>query len=141
MTRSKSGPTIALLPENVEIPPDIDDLASFRTWAHSESFPETGRIDWIAGRIEVDMTPEDLYTHGSPKTAIVAVLSQAIYVPQKGLVFIDSARISSDVANLSAEPDIVVILAKSLESGGVRLIPKASGKPERYVEIEHEEPL
>ena len=82
------------------------------------------------------MTPEDLYTHGSPKTAIVAVLSQEIYVPQKGLVFIDSARISSDAANLSAEPDIVVILAKSLESGCVRLIPKASGAPERYVEIE-----
>lgn len=136
MTRSKNGPTIALLPEDLEIPPGIDDLASFRAWAHSASFPEAGRIDWISGRIEVDMTPEDLYTHGSPKTAIVAVLSQEIYVPRKGLVFTDSARVSSTTADLSAEPDIVVVLEETLESGRVRLVPKASGAPGRYAEIE-----
>lgn len=136
MTQSKVGPTIALLPDDVEIPPGIDDLASFRTWAHSESFPQLGRIDWIAGRIEVDMSPEDLYTHGSPKTAIATVLSQEIYVPQKGLVFIDATRISSSIADLSVEPDVVVLLERTLESGKARLIQKASAAPDRYVEIE-----
>ena len=136
MTQSKKGPTIALFPEDIEIPPGIDGLGSFRAWAHSESFPPSGRIDWIAGRLEVDMTPEDLYTHGSPKTAIATVLSQEIYVPQKGLVFIDTTRISSPTADLSAKPDILVVLAKTLESGHAHLVPKASGAPDRFVEIE-----
>ncbi|HEY2739241.1 MAG TPA: hypothetical protein VGK45_12620 [Thermoanaerobaculia bacterium] len=49
-------------------------LATFRTWAHSDRFPEMGRIDYLAGEIHVDRTPEDLQTHGTPKTALSAEL-------------------------------------------------------------------
>jgi len=132
----KHGPTIALLPDDIEIPPGIDDLGRFRHWSQSASFPPSGRIDWIAGRIEVDMSPEDLYTHGSPKTAIATVLSQEIYVPRRGLVFIDATRISSPAADLSAEPDVVVLLEDALTSGRARLVEKASGERDRFVEIE-----
>jgi len=45
--------------EQIEIP-TIHNLAEFRRWALSEDFPERGRIDYIAGKIEVDMSPEDM---------------------------------------------------------------------------------
>jgi hypothetical protein len=45
--------------ERVEIP-YFHSLAEFRAWALSDDFPERGRIDYIDGRIEVDMSPENL---------------------------------------------------------------------------------
>ena len=47
--------------ERVEIPLTLRSLADFRGWAQSEGLPERGRIDYISGRIEVDMSPEDLF--------------------------------------------------------------------------------
>jgi len=64
--------------DSVEIPLNIRSLADFRRWATSDAFPEQGRIDYVAGSIEVDMSPEDLHTHGKLKTELVAVLWQRI---------------------------------------------------------------
>jgi len=36
------------------------DLQKFRAWAHSDEYPETGKIAYIDGEIEVDMSPEEL---------------------------------------------------------------------------------
>ena len=67
-------------------------LADFRRWALSDEFPERGRIDFIAGRIEVDMAPEDFFCHGTIKSEIATVIH-----PRKarrlGHLFIDSTRI------------------------------------------------
>ena len=49
--------------ERVEIPLSIQSLTDFRDWARSDDFPERGRIDFVAGRIEVDMYPEDFVYH------------------------------------------------------------------------------
>ena len=48
--------------DQVDIPMDIRSLADFRRWATSDRFPESGRIDYVLARIEVDMSPEDLHT-------------------------------------------------------------------------------
>ncbi len=68
--------------EQVAIPLGIASLAQFREWAASEDFPQRGRIDFIAGDIEVDMSPEDLLCHGSPKIEIIRVVSGARNVEQ-----------------------------------------------------------
>jgi len=112
------------------------DLERFRTWARSDSFLERGRIDWVAGRLEVDMSPEDLNTHGSPKSAIAIQLGLHLQEPGKGLVVIDRARFSSPSADPSVEPDVLVLLFETVETGRARLIPKASGAEGRFVEIE-----
>lgn len=54
-----------LFEEQVEVPLSIQTLEDFRRWALSDDFPERGRIDYIDGRIEVDMSPEDMFTHGT----------------------------------------------------------------------------
>ena len=128
--------TTLLLEEDLEIPLNLASLADFRRWALSDAFPERGRIDYVAGRIEVDLSPEDIFCHGTLKTEIAAVLAVGVKQADLGYVVCGSTRISSVEADLSAEPDVVFISHEATESGRVRLVPKASGEPGRYVEIE-----
>jgi len=136
MAHPLNGPVIALEPDGIEIPREVADLGSFRAWTRSDDFPERGRIDWIGGRLEVDMSPEDLFTHGTPRSAIAARLVDLIQEPEKGFVFIDRARFVCPEADLSVEPDVLVLLVETLESGKARLLPKASRRAGRFVEIE-----
>lgn len=127
--------TSVIIEEQVEIP-FMGSLTDFRAWALSDDFPERGRIDYIGGRIEVDMSPEDIFCHGTVKTEIVAILGRLVKEGGLGYVLSDRTRVSSPVADLSVEPDIVFISEESLESGRVRLVPKGSGEEDRYVEVE-----
>lgn len=126
-----------ILEENLRIPEDAFTFEGFQRWIDSGAFPESGRIDYLEGDVEVDMSPEDLYTHGAVKTAIAARLSALIVESDRGDVFIDRARIRSRFADLSVEPDIVVVFGSSLEAGKVRLMPAASRKgPDRFSGLE-----
>ena len=120
----------------VRIPSDVRDLASFRRWVHSKHFPTGGRIDWVDRCVEVDMSPEDLGTHGDPKTAIAGALFNAVRDRRLGKLWIDRARLSNPAADLSAEPDVLLCLRRTLLRGRARLVPRAGGEVGRYVEIE-----
>lgn len=123
--------------EQVEIPLDnLKSLTDFRRWALSESFPEKGRIDFIAGRIEVDMAAEDLYCHGTLKIEIIRVLSDRVKSAGLGDLFTERTRVSCPAADLSAEPDIVFVSDESLISGRVRRVAKMGAGRGRYVEFE-----
>jgi len=128
--------TSVLFEEQVEIPLNIRSLPDFRRWTGSDDFPERGRIDFLQGRIEVDMSPEDLFVHGTLKTEIVGVLHRLVKAGGLGHLFTDRARVSSPEADLSVEPDVVFVSHESLQSGRVRLVPKASREPDRYIELE-----
>lgn len=134
--RGQAAVAIVLEDAGIEIPYGISDVGSFRRWARSDSFPERGRIDWVAGKMEVDLAREDVNAHGSPKAAIASVLLRLVHDPGRGLVFIGRMRLSSTSADLSAEPDVLVLLTRTVERGRVKLVPKASGEAGRYVEIE-----
>lgn len=121
--------------ERVEIP-FFPSLAEFRAWALSDGFPERGRIDYIGGRIEVDMSPENLFFHGSIKTEVVGELRDVVRSAGGGYLFSDCTRVSSPDADLSAEPDVVYVSADTIDSGRVRLVPSAGGEPDSYVELE-----
>lgn len=124
------------LDESIRIPRQAHDLAGFRAWAVSPRFPERGRIDFLAGDLEVDMSPEDLQTHSLVKTEIATVFHLLVARRGLGEVYIDRARISSPLADLSVEPDIIVVLWRALDSGRLRDVPAASGKPGRFIEME-----
>jgi Uma2 family endonuclease len=124
-----------LLDQEIEIP-TIRNLAEFRRWALSDEFPERGRIDYINGRIEVDMSPEDFFTHGTLKSEIAGEIKDRVDELDFGHTLIAETRISSVPGNVSAEPDVVVISHESFDDGRVALIPKSTGEADRFVEVE-----
>jgi len=121
------------LDEDVQIPAEVFSLSRFRKWSQSDRFPERGRIDFLNGLVEVDLSPEKLYTHGVVKTAISAEFFTQISKAGRGSVFVDRTRVVSVAAGLSAEPDVVVVLWQSLRDGRVREVPAASGD---FIELE-----
>ena len=121
--------------ENLRIPQEALSFQGFQGWVESEEFPETGRIDYLAGDVEADMSPEDLHTHGIVKGAIYAAL-HSLVAGRLGEIFVDKARVTSRFVELSVEPDVVVVFWESLKSGQVRYVPAASHKPDRFSEME-----
>ncbi len=128
--------TTLRIEDQVEIPMNLQGLADFRRWAQSEAFPDRGRIDYLAGSIEVDMSPEDLHRHGKLKTQLIGVLWQRIEQGDLGELYSDRTRVSCPEADLSVEPDIVLVTNQSLDTGRVRLVPRAGGGEDRYIELE-----
>jgi Uma2 family endonuclease len=127
--------TSVVFEEQIEIP-YFHCLADFRAWATSDAFPERGRIDYIAGRVEVDMSPEDVFFHGSVKSQIVVTLGWLVRSAETGHLFTADTLVSCPAADLSVEPDVVYLSDEALDSGRVRLVPKATEEADRYVELE-----
>lgn len=132
-----------LIDESIKIPPDIDSLEKFRQWTRSPDFPEKGRIDYIRGVIEVELMPERM-SHGEVKVEIARVVANRVRQGRLGKVLVDSTRVSSPTTNLSCEPDVLVLLRKSIDRGEVTFIPSADntndpieivGGPDLVVEI------
>ena len=135
-----------LIADELLIPAWVETLSDFRRWTSSDDFPENGRVDYIQGQIEVDMSPERLFSHGLVKSAIAKVVMDVAEETNLGHVYIDRARMVSVPADLSCEPDICLISWDSLQTGRVRYLPapKASdpldlleieGGPDLVVEI------
>ena len=122
--------------EEWKLPLDVGSLSAFTQWCRSESFPDQGRIDFVKGDIEVDMSPEDLFTHGTVKTHLVSALAQIVDADDLGHVFYDRTRIVHRGANLSVEPDIVFVRHESIDEEHVRLVPKSSAGQDRYIEMD-----
>jgi len=122
--------------DQLPIPVTAFGFEGFREWAQSDSFPDSGRIDYLAGEIEVELSPEDLRTHGLVKTAIALGLGNLITERSLGWLFIDGARVTSPAARLSAEPDLVVVLRDTLQKGRVTFRSWSKDDPERLTEIE-----
>jgi Uma2 family endonuclease len=122
--------------ENLRVPTDAFTYDGFQEWLVSGEFPEDGRIDFLAGDVEVDMTAEELHTHGTVKTAVASVLHFLVADTDLGEVFVDSARVQSRFAQLSVEPDVVVVLWESLDAGRVSYVPMSTQREDRFSVME-----
>jgi Uma2 family endonuclease len=127
---------VVLLEEDIRIPVTVHAFEEFRRWSHGEQFPERGRIDYLQGDIVLEMRPEELFTHGTVKTAIASRLHELVAEQDRGYVFVGRTRVASPVAMLSVEPDVVAVLWESLEAGRTRKVPSTPPLPGRYVELE-----
>lgn len=130
-----SSPAV-IFEEDLVIPAGVSDLLRFRRWTWDASFPERGRIDFVGGTVEVDLSPEDLYTHGAVKTTLTARLYPLIVDSGRGALFSDRTRVVSGAAGLSVEPDVVAVLWESLRQGRIREVPAAKAEEDRFIELE-----
>lgn len=148
--RDSQGKAVSaiIISDSVRIPKSITDLESFRRWACSESFPEQGRISYLAGEIWVDLSMEQLFSHNALKAEMNAVLSALVKLLGLGYFFINGARLSNPDANLSVEPDGLFVSYASIRTARVRLIEGAKsgfieleGSPDMALEIVSDESI
>jgi Uma2 family endonuclease len=131
-----------ILADDVKVPAGIVDLSTFRSWAHSDDFPERGRIEYSNGTIYVDLSMEQLFDHNQVKMAIAATLFPLVARLKIGRVFGDGARVSMPPVDASRNPDTVFVSFASLRSNRVRLIAgrihgktEPEGAPDMALEI------
>ena len=88
--------TIVLYEDSVVIPDGISDLEAFRRWAHSEDFPDAGRICFLHGELWVDMSKEQVFTHNQLKQEFNLVLGGLVKVQRLGRFFPDGLLVTND---------------------------------------------
>jgi Uma2 family endonuclease len=119
--------------EKARIPAWVKDLDSFRRWARSDEYPESGWFSYLHGDVRADVSMEQLFSHNLVKTEITTVLGSFIKSQQLGYFFSDRALLSNPEADLSTEPDGMFVSWESIRSGRVRLV---KGAQEGFVEVE-----
>lgn len=124
--------TFVIESDQVSVPGWVTDLASFRRWAVSDEFPETGRICFLDGEVWVDMSNEQIFSHVLVKTKIIAALSTLVDAGQLGLFLADGALLSNVEAAISVNPDATFASTEALQDR-VRVL---EGKKEGHVELE-----
>jgi Uma2 family endonuclease len=124
--------TFVIESEQVSVPGWVKDLASFRRWADSDEFPETGRICLLGGEVWVDLSKEQIFTHVLVKTEITSMLSVLVKAADLGLFLGDGALVSNVDVDIAVVPDALFVSTAGLQDR-VRLI---EGKDEGYVELE-----
>ena len=123
--RSRFAP-IWLADHGIEIPGGIDSLADFTAWVRSDEFPRRGRFDWVRGRIEVELEPPGLMSHGVPKTEFCRVVCGRADEEDLGIAVTSRIRFLSSegsTADVSFEPDVALLSHEAVLTGRVSLTP------------------
>ena len=110
-------------------------LDGFRDWAHSDNFPQRGRLSFIQGEILIDMSPEDLSTHSRIKAEIGCRIHQLVEELDLGVFYPDRMLLTHPAAQLSTEPDGAFVSWEAFESGRARRV-AAKRRQGQYVELE-----
>jgi Uma2 family endonuclease len=105
----------------LKIPARVSDLAGFRRWVRSRHFPEKTRASYIAGEIEVDMIPEEAFSHNSPKTAVTLAVGNWVQAYDLGQIFLDGMMLVNEEADIANEPDLMFCRWDTLASGRAEL--------------------
>src|SRR5436305_9278404 len=83
------------------IPAWVKDLASFRRWVEEDDTLEFGRIGYLKGRVWLDMSKEQLYTHNGVKTELTIVLGGLVKSKRLGRYFSDGVLLCNVPADVS----------------------------------------
>jgi len=125
--------TLVVEKQLVSIPAWIHDLDSFRRWADSDEFPETGQICYLNGEVWVDMSKEQVFTHNQIKAEYSYVLFGLTKKGRLGRYFPDGMLLTNETANLCCGLDGLFVSTETLRVGRMRLVPAAD---EGYIELE-----
>jgi Uma2 family endonuclease len=119
---------------NIAIPASARNLEGFVDWVTSAGFPEHAHASFISGEILIDMSPEELETHGVVKAEVYRVVTTCNREMKLGKFYPDGCLVTNKAADLSTEPDGTFVTRTSLRLGHVRLVPR-KGYPGQYIEL------
>src|SRR5205807_586516 len=108
--------------QQLEIPVWVTDLESFRRWIHSDDIPEDLRIWWLKGKVWIDMSKKQIFTHVRVKTKLTMTLGLLAEQEQLGMYLTDGVLLSNFAADISGNPDGLFLSNATLESDRIRLI-------------------
>lgn len=120
------------LMDHVGIPLWVIDLDSFRAWVDHDDFPDKGHINYLKGKVWVDMSKEQIFTHVLVKTRLSAVLSRLVQEARMGLFLADGVLLSNVDADIAVKPDAVFV-SHAARQDRVRLLEGTKGG---HVEME-----
>ncbi|HEY2252814.1 MAG TPA: Uma2 family endonuclease [Planctomycetaceae bacterium] len=124
------------------IPDGITDLESFRRWAHSDDFPESGQFSYLNDAIWVDTSMEQLFSHNRVKVAITYTIMALLQELRTGQYVADRMLLSNSAAGFATEPDALYFHWSTVQSGRLNMIEGAGegcieleGTPDMVIEI------
>jgi Uma2 family endonuclease len=117
--------------DKITIPGWIVDLDSYRRWAKSEAYPESGWVSFLDGTIFVDPTMEELFTHNQVKGAYAYTIMSVMGPSPNGIYVGDRMLLTNAAANLSTEPDGLFAFWETIRSNRLQMIEGAEG----YIEL------
>jgi Uma2 family endonuclease len=117
----------------IRVPSEAETLAGFRRWLESDDLPDEARICYLKGDVWIDLSKEQLFSHGQVKTKFAAVLTALVEAGQLGYYWVDGVLLSNEAAEISNKPDGVFVSTTSLQTGRVHLV---EGMESGYVELE-----
>ena len=123
-----------LYEEAVHIPAYVVDLTSFRRWAHSDEFPEYGKITFVKGEIIIDMSPEEITSHAKVRRDVQYFLGKLLESNDIGELLPDGTMFVNEEADVSNEPDLLFCSWDSLRSGRVQYKERTVGSG-RLIEV------
>ena len=109
-------------------------LDEFRQWTYADDFPKNAAIAYIAGEIFIDMSPERIDSHASPKVEIYITLGSLVRKKRKGRIFFDRTRVVHADAEVSNEPEAFFATWATLKKGTLRKIRNPDG--DDFIEFE-----
>lgn len=125
----------------LHVPPEAHTLKGFRRWALSEQVPEKLPLAFIQGEVLIDMSKEEIRTHALTKTGVAGALFHWNEEIDFGHLFINGVLVTNVEADVSNNPDIVLVSWKALASGRVHYLERRNrvmeivGSPDLLVEI------
>jgi hypothetical protein len=120
-------------PVEVNLPDWVVDLESFRRWAVTGDLPDHCRVWYLQGRVWMDMSMEQVFTHVLVKTEFTIVLGGLVKVGGLGIYLTDGLQFSNVAADISGIPDGVFVSNASRTQKKVSFI---EGTEAGHVELE-----
>ena len=107
------------VPEPITVPTSaMASLDGFRRWASAPEW-EKAKLCYLNGEVWVDMSREQLFSHGSVKTEFGSTLH--VLSKRLGYTWINGVLLTNHQAVLSCNPDVVYVSFQSLDARDVIL--------------------
>ena len=111
----------------LEIPADAHTLSGFLRWEDSDAYPRRGRIDFLGGRLFIDMAAGEIHSHETLKARVGLAVGNVVSERKLGKFFIDNVRYVHREADSGVEPDVLVCLYESIRAGRLRFTESEKG--------------